>query len=103
MICLYLENTSTLLVSDSSNLASIAPCARGRRRGLCKDVVFELDLERYEPEQGEGSIECCTKCREDFESDEEVQVDADLIDPALFSRFREWAVNNRESSEAQSD
>ena len=73
------------------------------RCGICGDVVFELDLERYEPEQGEGSIECCTKCREDFESDEEVQVDADLINPALFIRFREWAVNNRESSEAQSD
>ena len=72
------------------------------RCGICGDVVFELDLERYEPAQGEGLIECCTKCREDFESDEEVQVDTDLIDPALFSRFREWALNNRESSGAES-
>lgn len=72
------------------------------RCGLCGDVVFELDLERYEPEQGEGLIECCTKCREDYESDEEVQLDADLIDPSLFARFMAWAVKSRESSEIES-
>jgi hypothetical protein len=58
---------------------------------LCGDVVFELDLERYEPETGEGLIECCTTCRENFEADESVGILSDMLVPILFERFRGWA------------
>ncbi len=63
--------------------------------GICGDVVFELDLQRHEPEMGEGLIECCVACLENFESDEEVEIGSDLIAPQLFEMFWRWAELNR--------
>jgi hypothetical protein len=58
---------------------------------LCGYVVLELDLECYEPQTGESLIECCTKCRENFETDEDVEILSDMLEPILFHRFRGWA------------
>lgn len=76
--------------------AQFAPEGTGENRGLmtmicpvCDKRIRERDLERYCVEAGDGTIELCPDCREDFERDQGIRLEADILSPALFAKL--WA------------
>lgn len=67
---------------------------RGRMRmhcPVCGKVFFEHDLEvYYDDNDGEGMVELCTNCRETFETDEDVRLEADVLDHETFAKLRTY-------------
>ena len=83
-----------------SILAECAPGETGENRGLsmmvcpvCGGQVRERDLERYYREgEPDLTVELCTNCREDFEVDSDVRLDADVQPSDIFEKL--WAYAN---------
>lgn len=60
---------------------------------LCGRVVFESEIEEHYEDGGERRIECCTDCREDFEEQHDVAIEADVVEPGIFNMFWDFAVD----------
>ena len=83
-----------------SIVAECAPGEAGENRGLalmvcpvCGIQVRERDLERYYKEgETDLTVELCTNCREDFEGDSDVHLDADVQPSDIFKKL--WAYAN---------
>ena len=79
-------------------IAKIAPEEDGGTRGLasmicpvCGKRVREPDLERYYEANSENTVELCTDCREEFEGDNDLQIDEDLLDADIYGRLLVFA------------
>ncbi len=64
---------------------------------LCGRIVFELDIERYFEEGSDRQIECCTQCREDFESENEISLESDTLEPDVFNLFWTFGVESMQA------
>lgn len=59
---------------------------------LCDKIVFEADMEEYYEETSDRQLECCTECREDFEFDNNITLDADVLETDIFNLLWKYAL-----------
>jgi len=78
--------------------AKFAPEEDGENRGLammicpvCGKRIRETDLERYFEENSENTVELCTDCREEFESDNNLQIDSDTLAGDIYGKLLGFA------------
>jgi hypothetical protein len=78
--------------------AKVAPEEDGENRGMatmicpvCGKRIRETDLERYFEENSENTVELCTDCREEFESDNNLQIDSDIMNGDIYGKFLDFA------------
>lgn len=83
---------------SKSILANFAPEENGANRGLammicpvCGERVQESDLERYDEEKTENRVELCTDCREEFEGDNDLSVESDMLDGNVYGKLLAFA------------
>lgn len=82
-----------------SILARAAPGETGENRGLammvcpvCRKHVRERQIEHYQAEGNDDvAVELCGDCREEFESDSDVNLDSDTVEAAVFGKLWEFA------------
>jgi len=89
-------------------LAKAAYGETGENRGMmrvvcpvCGKEVCEQDLETYELEASAGKVEMCGACREDFESDNDVKLDADVLPAEVFDKLYEYVKPEADAVAAQ--
>ncbi len=58
---------------------------------ICKQITPIHDQETYYRQDSEQRIECCTRCREDFERATDVSLEADVLNNPVFDEFQSWA------------
>ena len=71
--------------------ASSEPDDDRKRCPVCRKIISRYEEETHYREDSDQQLQCCTNCREDYERASGNTIDADVLDPALFSDFERWA------------
>ena len=70
--------------------ASSEPDDDRLRCPICRQITPTYDQETYYRQDSEQKIQCCTRCREDFERATNVSLEADVLGNPVFAKFHEW-------------
>jgi len=64
---------------------------------VCRKIYSQREIENYDEEGTTRSIELCTTCREEFESDCDLEIDSDVLEIAAFGSLLKWAEETMEN------